>query len=301
MVYRTYAGSQSGALTYYLEGIRLFRAFKRSDRVQTMNLARFVKKYSSWERLPQTQLDSQQWYRLRLRYRTGILGRECSSLDVEFFDGSGEGFFEAARNFSNRNLWKEGYLNARVMVFCLPLWAAFPGPGLKKKDWQKQDELLEGFEQVVQNYTDMRSLNKQTRPVCSILALTQADDRRGALTTLYDRWIRPYMDSPYTYLRQLRHGAGVARYLANARRVSEMLHEEFAAARDPRVASIPRSLEFGRGRAWLIPLSAIEGGQLDELDGKSQPDGERPREAPVPVHVELPLLVALCERDNALM
>jgi hypothetical protein len=266
-----------------------------------MNLARFVKKYASWERLPTTIAVAQEWYRLRLRYRTGIFGGERSALDVEFFDGSGEGFFEAARTPENRKLWREGYLKARVMVFCLPIWAAFPGDNLKREDWQKREELIEGFEQVVQNYTDMRTLNGQTQPVCSILALTQADDRRSGLQALRDRWIQPYMDSPHTYLRQLRRGSGIARYLANARTVSAALHEEFDAARDPQVAAIPESLEFGRGRPWLIPVSAIEGGLLDSVAGQPEAERDPAPYPPVPVHVELPLLVALCERDNALM
>ncbi|HET9767867.1 MAG TPA: hypothetical protein VFS60_13510, partial [Thermoanaerobaculia bacterium] len=156
------------------------------------------------------------------------------------------------------------------------------------------------FDRVVQNYTDVRTLNRQRHPVSSVLALTQADDRRTALKTLQDRWIQPYMDSPHTYLKQLQRGAGVGRYLANARKVSDVLHEEFAAVRDPRVAAIPSSLEFGGGRPWVIPLSAIEGAQLDVLEGKA-PHRGRPLLEPVPAHVELPLLVALCERFNALM
>lgn len=301
MVYRTFAGPQSGALNYYLDGIRLFWARERRERAQTLNVSKFVKKYISWERLPFTTLSLQQWYRLRLRFRTGLLGNERSAMDVEFFDGSGEGFFQAHRTAENKRLWREGYLDARVMVFCLPLWAAFPASGLSAKDWKWRDDLLEGFEQVVQNYTDLRTLNKRTQPVKSILALTMADDRRSALSMLHDKWISPYIDSPHTYLRQLKSGAGISRYLANARLVSETLHEEFEASRDPRVSSIPQSLDFG-GRPWLIPVCAIEGGRLEQVENEFQKLEDRPAlHAPVPAHVELPLLVALCERDNALM
>lgn len=295
MVYRTYAGPQAGALSYYLDGIRLFRALRRQDKVRTVNLASFVERYVSWDRLPQTIMINQEWYRLRLRYRTGLLGQSRAAMDVEFFDGSGEGFFQGPRTGENKRLWQEGYQDARVMVFCLPLWVAFPGENLTDSDWKDRDEILKGFEQVVQNYMDVRG--KRVFPVKSVLALTMADDRRSALEKLYYKWIAPYLDSPYTYLGPLRKGKWVARYLANARQVSEALHEEFASSRDPRVASIPYSLDFG-GRPWLIPVSAIEGEQI----AQREVDPERAkRVAPVPVHVELPLLVALCERNNALM
>ncbi len=303
MVYRTYAGGKSGAMTYYLENdaIRLFSALERDDRARTLNLFKFIKKFVSWERLPQTLLQSQRWYRLHLPYRTGIFGTRRSAIDVEFFDGSGEGFFEAERSIKNRRLWREGYLEARVMVFCLPLWVAFPSSALSREDLEVRDLVLEGFEQVVQNYTDLRTLHRGREPVSSILALTMADDSRCALQTLQDRWIRPFLDSPNTHLRQLRTGKGISRYLSNARQVSEALFEEFIAA-EPIVAAVPQKLDFGAGRPWMIPLSAIDGALLDSVQVTYPDPTQRPKmRPPVPVHVELPLLVALCERANALM
>lgn len=314
MVYRALAGNHSGALTYYLgkDGIRLFIAeggakITRTGAARTLNRAVFIEKYQNWQRLPTTLAASQQWYRLRLLLRSGWLGRRRSAMDVEFFDGSGEGFFELPTvSEEDRTLWRKAYGEARVMIFCLPLWAAFPDAQLTDEDWAWRERLLKGFDQVLGRYGDMRA--KYAPPVTSILALTMADDRRSALRTLYDRWISPCLDSPHTHLRQLRTGAGIARYLANARKVSEALHEELASARDPRVSAIPQDLDFGRGRPWIIPLSAMEGARLDELEQKyaNRPDDTaRLREAraaaPTPVHVELPLLVALCERENALM
>jgi hypothetical protein len=178
MVYRTFAGSQSGALNYYLRDIRLFHALRRGDKARTVNVSAFIRRYSSWQRLATTLKANQAWFRLRLQYRSGLFGQKRSSMDVEFFDGSGEGFFQAPRDTENRKLWREGYLDARVMVFCLPLWAVFPKAGLSRDDWKFRDVLLEGFEQVVQNYLDLRLLNKRKSPVRSILALTMADDRR---------------------------------------------------------------------------------------------------------------------------
>jgi len=302
MVYRTYSKTQAGALSLYIDKTRLFHALTRKDKAQSLILAEFGKKYMAWERLPQTFLDTQKWYRLRLHYKTGVLGWKSSAMDVEFFDGSGESFFEAARsNRGIRERWREGYLDAKVMVFCLPLWAAFPGPKMSRKDWQKRNDLLAGFERVIENYEALRSEGKRTQqPVKSILALTMADDPRSALQMLLSKWISPYMGNAPLYLRQLRKGSGVARYLANARAISEAVHEEMASG-DSRVSAIPQKLEFG-SRPWMIPLSAVDGSQLDQIERHYRNPDERPiLRPPVPVHVELPLLVALCERHNALM
>jgi hypothetical protein len=253
-------------------------------------------------------MEEQQWYRLRLLLRSGWLGRTQSAMDVEFFEGSGEGFFELQTiDAESRALWTRAYQNAGVMVFCLPIWAAFPSDELTEEDWAHRDALLRGFEQVVQNYLDMRRRENARQSVSSILALTMSDDRRSALRMLYDRWISPYLDSPHTYLKQMRRGTGVARYINNARTISESLIEEFAAARDPRVTAIPQSLDLGRGSPWIVARSATEGLRLDDLERRfPNPDdparrAEVRRAAPTPVHVELPLLLALCERENALM
>jgi hypothetical protein len=73
------------------------------------------------------------------------------------------------------------------------------------------------------------------------------------------------------------------------------------------VGAIPQTLTFGKGTPWVVPLSAIDGARLEQLE-KHYPKPDDParlretrRGAPIPVHVELPLLVALCERENALM
>lgn len=298
MVYRTYSKANAGVMSRFLDKTLLFYAMQREDKARLLNLTEFGNKYMSWERLPFTSLVNQQWYRLRLYYRTGILGNRLSSMDVEFFDGSGENFFEAARTRGISKLWRAGYLDARVMVFCLPLWVAFPGSRMTQDDRQERKLILGGFEKVVQNYEALRREGKRTQPVRSILAFTMADDPRSALSTLYERWITPYMDSPQLYLPELGKESGIARYLANARMVSEALHQELAASRDPRVSSIPQRLDFGC-RPWLIPLSAVEGKRLDRIERESLHRDELP--TPVPVHVELPLLVALCERHNALM
>jgi len=301
ILYRTQSGIQSGALSYFLDGdeTRLYSAPFRDSEVRRRDIPTFVRNYRSWNRLETTLGDFQAWYRLRLSFRTGILGRQRSSLDVEFFDASGERFFERALANENYHLWRT-YLEARVMVFCLPLWAAFPAPGLDETELTLRREILASFETVAGHFYELRRLHGRTHPVRSILALTMADDRRCGLLTLRDRWIVPYMDRPIPVLRKLRTGGGVTRYLDNARRVSEALREEFENAGEPEVSRIPGLVDFHGGRPWLVPVSAIDGSQLEllESNGKAGRDGMR---APVPVHVELPLLLALCDRFNALM
>jgi len=303
MVYRVQHARTAGALAYFLDtqGVELVRTLSREEHARTVNLQRFNGDYERWTRLGTTLAASQPWYRLTLPYRTGLLGRTRAAMEVEFFDGSGEQFFEA-RDPLNRGLWVQAYREARVMAFCLPLWAVFPAADLSAADWRERDALLESFHEVVQNYKDMRRRLRLRQPVRSILALTMADDRRCALAGLRDTWIGGYLQAPAAFLARTRTGGGIARYLANARRVSRFLGEEFAAAPSPGVAGIPDLLGFGAGRPWLIPVSAIHGEALDHLELQyPNPDERPPRLPPVPVHVELPLLVALCERANALM
>ena len=303
MVYRVTHARMAGALSYFLDpqGVELVRTLSREEPARTVNLQRFNGDYERWTRLTSTLAASQPWYRLTLPYRTGLLGRTSAAMAVEFFDGSGEQFFEA-RDPQHRGLWVQAYREARVMAFCLPLWAVFPAPDLPACDRREHDRLLESFHEVVQNYKDLRRRLRLRQPVRSLLALTMADDRRCALTQLRDTWIGGYLQAPAAFLARTRTGGGVARYLAQARLVSRILHEAFATAPSPGVAGIPDLLGFGAGRPWLIPVSAIHGEALDHLELEyPNPDDRPPRLPPVPVHVELPLLVALCERGNALM
>lgn len=303
LVYRTLDGKRSGALSSYIDQdtVRVYETLDRRTAPRSIIPSDLIQDYVSWARLHSTTSTDQTWYRLRLPFRTGLLGRRRSFLDVDFLDGSGE-LFEAGVRPETEELWKEAFLEARVMVFCLPLWAAFPAPGgvLSDDDWRDRQLALRGFDAVVRHFKDLREKHGLSHPVHSVLALTMADDRRSALVTLKSRWIDPFVEESLLYLRTLRRGAGVARYLFNARKVSEALAQEFDASPDPLISSIPVSLELGAGQPWFVPVSAVDGAVLDaarESRGR-QASGQRP---PVPVHVELPLLVALCASHNALM
>jgi hypothetical protein len=303
MVYRTLDSRRAGALSYYIDRdtVRVYQTLDRGLTPRSVIPTEFIEDYSSWSRLHSTTILDQYWYRLRLQFRTGLLGTRRSFLDIDFLDGSGEGF-ETGFSKESEALWKAAFLDARVMVFCLPLWAAFPAAGgaLSDDDWEHRQQIIRGFDSVVRHFKDLREKYKATHPVRSILALTMADDRRSALATLRDRWIHPFVTDPMLHLRAMRSASGVARYLANARQVSAALWQELDASAEPVISGIPLSLEFGAGRPWFIPVSAVDGAVLD---ARAQRQSARSRglTAPVPVHVELPLLVALCESHNALM
>jgi hypothetical protein len=304
MVYRTLDGRHSGALSYYIDRdtVRIYQTDDRQSVPRSAIPSEFVDEYRSWVRLGQTRMEFEKWYRLRLQFRTGLLGAHRSFLDVDFLDGSGEAL-EMGLSAEREEIWKAAFLHARIMVFCFPLWAAFPASGdvLSAEDWQTRDRVIQGFDAVVRHFRDLREKYDAAQPVRSILALTMADDRRSALNTLRNRWITPFLEQPRPHLDAVRTASGVARYLASARRVSEALFREFDSSHDPRISGIPERIELGGARSWFVPLSAIDGTTLDSWEqGKaSKPAaGLRP---PVPVHVELPLLLALCESHNALM
>jgi hypothetical protein len=304
MVYRTLDGRHSGALSYYLDQdtVRVYQTRDRKSVARSAIPSEFVQEYCSWLRLGQTSLAGEQWYRLRLQFRTGLLGRRRSFLDIDFLDGSGESL-ETGLSSEREETWKAAFLDAGIMVFCLPLWAAFPASGdvLSDEDWEFRERVIQGFDAVVRHYRDLREKHRASRPVHSILALTMADDRRSALTTLRNRWITPFLMDPKRHLKNMRTASGVARYLASARKVSEALFREFDASQDPRISGIPERIEFGGGRPWFVPLSAIDGATLDSSEQGTEKKTKARLRPPVPVHVELPLLVALCESHNALM
>lgn len=303
MVYRTLDSRRAGALSYYIDrdAVRVYQTLDRRQQPRSVIPTEFIRDYSSWSRLFTTQWMDQRWYRLRLQFRAGLLGGRKSFLDIDFLDGSGEQL-EMGLNSDTEATWKAAFLEARVMVFCLPLWAAFPAAGgvLSDDDWEHRQKVIQGFDSVVRHFKDLREKHHATHPVRSILALTMADDRRSALVTLRDRWISPFVADPLAHLRTLRSASGVARYLANARRISEALWREFDASPDPVISGIPLSIEFDGGRPWFIPVSAVDGAVLD-LQTRPRPSRGPGLPPPVPVHVELPLLVALCESHNALM
>lgn len=304
MIYRTLDQERAGAVSYYLHSSDLRILAKPFGNTQRVRLHEVVRSYESWRPFLATTWENQIWYRLRLEFYIGLLGRKQSQFQLEFLDGSGEGFTRPLNDLTIPT-WKEAFRDAGIMVFCLPMWAAFPADGLSDDDKKQQNDFLNEFYLVLENYREIRNRSLKVR---TILALTMADDdQRCSQRDIIDNWIKPYADDQEKYLQRLSKGRGITQYLASAQVVSDRMFKEFRAIKNnPLVSRIPRQLDFGRGLPWIIPISAVEGKTLERAvearKGKAEdaplPPGIAP---PVPVHVELPLLAALCENHNALM
>lgn len=290
---------QSGALTPFLRGgkVELSSAPDASQALQPEPINQITENYRKWQKLAQTTFTEQRWYSLQLHLNNG-LARGRQEMDFEFMDGSGEGFFEKAYEL-HPDLWRDSFRDAKVMIFCLPFWAMFPSPSLDQASRDEREAVLRGFERVVLNYRKMRIAESvQDTKVHTVLALTMADDERTYLDALQRRWIEPFMHNVADNLRRVRHQSNVVTYLENARRISDVLYDELDRLSDSTWTSLPSKIDLGAGRPWLVPVSAINGQLLAQYEGASDVPLH---EVPVPVHVELPLLLALAHRHNVFL
>jgi len=312
MVYRSWSNQLSGALSYYLDcdSTRLVAAQSRQDPALLYRLTEYLESYEQWLRLDATKIETQLWFRLELPYRKGLLGLNRGQLAIEFYDGAGE-FFESDLDESKVDVW-ENLTKSNIMVFCLPYWVVFPSDDISDADYNERRIRLNAFDKILSNYKEIRRRTKQKHSVFSILALTQADDRRAGgneiISQIQENWIEEYMNNTEDYLKALRKPHNVLNYLKNAKKISKLLLKEMSNNMDPKVSSIVSGLDLGRGKPWLMPVSAIEGHKLqsiEEITRQSQSEEnfliKQQRTPPIPVHVELPLLVALCEYTNALI
>lgn len=302
LAYRV-SGRSAGGLAYFLGDCRAELAMARElhENARTITLQQVIEPYCDWIRLGTTVYSAQTWYRLRLAYRVGWPFSRRARMDLTFLEGSGESYQAGIRTERERAWWTHAFIDATVMVFCLPFWAAFPAPDeLTDEDRERRAGYLREFADIV---TTFRALweRQGAPPTKTVLALTMADDRRCGLPEVKAKWIDPYLDSPDRYLTRLQSGAGIVQYLATARQVSRFLDDNLLSG-DNRVTAIPAALDFGAGPPWLVPVSAINGSRLSLMEdarANGRPvGGDTP---PVPVHVELPLLLCLCQADNVLM
>jgi hypothetical protein len=226
-------------------------------------------------------------------------------MDVDFLDGSGEAL-ELGLVADMRKVWELAFKEATIMIFCLPIWMVFPNDDeMNDEDWEEAETRLVSFNKLVATYDQIRNQKLKVR---TILALTMADDERSALRKLRNSWIKPCTDSE-EYFTQLKSFSGVPRYLASAQDVSEYIYREFKSVRhSPMCKNIYKSLNFGHGLPWLIPMSALNGNELVKVNQqwKDWENGKmakkpRPGPPPVPAHVDLPMLAALVEWKNAIM
>jgi hypothetical protein len=306
MAYRLWSGGSAGALAYYRPDCQLwefpFLPDGTKEDGKPLQLGRFLAPYRTWIPLKNTELSAQKWYCLRTKFKSGWLGGGVSTMDIEFLDGAGEGF-ERPLGPGTLPTWKKAFSDAQFMIFCLPIWAIFPVERLTAQDRKEREFFLDGFENVLSNYLQIK---KEGLRVRTVLVLTMADDKRCSLRLMRDRWIDPFTDSSRTneFLKQMKGRRGANRYLASARAVSKHLYTHFESSlSDPALQSIPERLDLGMGPPTMIPVTAMEGAVMAprkaayfrgaQLEPLSPP--------PVPAHVELPLLAALCQKYNILM
>ncbi|MBT3219856.1 MAG: hypothetical protein HN348_12270 [Proteobacteria bacterium] len=299
MAYRTINPRRAGVLTPFLAQSPPV-VYHRTDQDtgdERLNVRDFLSEYREWRRLATTTVGVLHWYKLRLKTPCGFLGLGRANLDVESLDAPGEAL--AGDYATYQKMWHDAYIGARVIIFTVPLWAVFPDQEMSDDNWLARERALAEFHQVVHHYKNLREEAGETSRVRSVLALTMADDDRSELKAIRDRWIEPYRSGKY--MRQLGYWT-VARYLESARMTSNALKELFHDLPDQNLASLPDELSIGGSSPWIVPVSSIDGQKLDEYQ-QTRRSGKQPRikEPPRPVHVALPLLLALCERDNALM
>lgn len=316
LVYRLENPGRYGVMTRYLkrDGVSLWECSKPPKlRLGAKNLGHswrleeFNQKYKEWQELLHTPPDKAYWYHLLLRVRSGWFGNRESTFMVDFIDCAGEEYqkpldiqdeHERAPKLST-TVWLT-FERARVMVFCLPAWVAFPGANMLDEDWVERQRMWTGFSAVLGNYRRLRE-NRQNRGqklprTRIVVALTQADDERCALVALRERWIDAYVDRSEFHLERLAGMSGPTTYLATARDVSDYVRSEFARSPDQAILDLPRSLEIDGEKPWFIPVTAMRGETL-----KTIADGPVDIDPPVSAHVELPLLLALCDHSNVLM
>jgi tetratricopeptide (TPR) repeat protein len=279
----------------------LWRLFT-SGKAEPVSTVHYLQDYLDWRPLRRTAVE-QSWYRVRLTFSTGLLG-SSGDMDVDFVDNSGAAWETGLAAPKIREVCEGAFKEATTMVFCLPLWVLFPRDDLTDAEREYRESRLTGFGKLVAAYREIRN---QALKVQTVLALTMADDERSALGRVRQHWIEPCINAAAAekYRNALKRPWGVPRYLACARETSEYLYRELDSVKDDRLTkNICKNLEFGHGRPRLIPMSAVDGADLEMMNSKwiAWQEGEgkrstRPRLSfcPVPAHVELPLLAAIVE------
>lgn len=302
MVYRTSNTSNAGCLSPMLAGVaRLYRGAGTMDDQEWKfrSTDKYLADYIKWRRLKTTLLEPPEWHRLVVDMKTGLFGRGRQPLEIQFLDAPGEWISQTEGHDAERSqVWKTAYVDARVLIFCLPIWALFPAPGAVER--RDQEHEVEQFLSAVYNIVAERSRHDVRHRTEVVLALTMADDPRSALTAVRSRWIEPYTRSwsgHRRYLRILSKGRGISRYLAHARALSYALRQQIEDLPNQMHAKIPAELSLQQPGVtpWIIPMSAVDGACLDD------PEDAKPESPPMPLHVELPILLSMSVQFNALM
>ncbi|MBL8213837.1 MAG: hypothetical protein JNK87_24175 [Bryobacterales bacterium] len=307
LAYQLSSPTRYGVLSRFMKpnSVHLYRCTGRDrDKGEMLPLDQFNRDYQNWTELPPTDPGTAKWFHLTFDGPSGWWGTRDKSMKITFVDVSGEDY-AASFNLADKgrdtheglraNIWHT-YADARVMVFCLPIWVAFPGSNMQASDWAAREGLWQGFLRVFANYVKLRKEVKNQfgrQRTRIVLALTHGDDQRSALYTLRQEWIDTYIHVEQTVRDHLASRSGATEYLAVARSISSYIRDEFARLEEPALRDLPGRLVLDGEQPWFIPVTAVDGAILESGGSSSQ--------RPTPAHVDLPVLLALCDSDNLLM
>lgn len=304
MFHRLQGGSRLGgalaALISDSHGLRLFckRTKDGSTTTTRAKLTQVLRPYLNNEKIASTVTDDETWFALDLPCNLGSLKSNPNEISIKIVDSRGEDIAQKL-NVSSIRDWAQKFVNTDVMIFCLPLWVLFPGDHLEASDKTFVHEAFTAFEQIVENVSDAMK-QEALRPVPTVLMLTMADDDRvdggSELDSLQENWINDHRENFAEHMRQLRTPKGMMNYLSNAREMSEFIDALVERNGNASAYQLVRQLNFGSGKPWLIPVSAIDGNEI--LDVGLYAD-EITNE-PVPVHVEFPILLGILHKMKAL-
>jgi hypothetical protein len=290
MVHRCQSRRFAGALTPLLGRGAITVDIDGSAR---NGLQTILREYAGWQTLGSTLHDRPSFYRLSLPYSSGWLGRSVSRLRIELPDLAGE-IYVQGNDGPSAARWNALAVESRVLIFCLPFWAVFPAAKISDETQQRAKMQLDAYERVVNQVMAARKAAGAEPPLI-LVVLTMADDRRCGLAELRDIWL-PDKDLVEPLLVRLRNMRSLMAYLQDARKISDYLRTCFEV--DPERARLIELLEDqGHPSPWILPVSAVDGRVLERDQQQLPPPGH----PPMPIHVELPLLLALCEQTRALV
>ncbi|MCG8458754.1 MAG: hypothetical protein MI919_20940 [Holophagales bacterium] len=301
MAYRAGGRRRAGALASLIApGAGKVERLGEDGRPAADETERLVGDYEGWRCMMDADLDggpdSEQEsptgrYRLELPYPTGWLGCSPARLHVDLYPPS---LLQLPLPPGEQKLLQR----ARVLIFAVPFWACLPRRDVGEEVVAAGREHLEALGRQIFGVQEARRGGERAS---IFFALTLADDERGGLPDLREAWIHRTIEGHRRLAKRLRRPRYLLTYLDNARRISEHLHRlligaEADASRSAGAAVLELLELEGSERAWLLPVSALDSRIAENVAA----GGSAPGEPPIPAHVELPLLLTLCEHAEAL-
>jgi hypothetical protein len=278
ILHRTRSTEFAGALSSFLRNRSLYRGTDVAGRERETDLDKVLAAYRTRKPPPTAYQEFSNWYDLELTFASGFAGFGSTRVNIRFSDGAGEIYSGGMRTHEPQ--WLKLLGGVRVVVFCLPLSAVFP------QAHDRRDESAEALSDAIRLGEDLKAFRERHlggARVRTLLALTKADKISG-WEQVSRKWIEPYTANGGAYVKKLRRHGWLARYLANARLVSEAAQSRMDSLSTRQLLEV---LDLGFGKPWVVPISAY--------------GHDNHQEDPLPVHVELPILLGLCDRYNVLM